>query len=262
LEGSPILHADIPRRKASNASANFNQNLNAFLSTENASRSSQSSPDGHHHSLSHLPTVTDFGFQAAESDAGPSPADAEREARGESYTCLPAADLLPSTSLNLTSGVGSGLVSPKSARASLDDDALIDTQESTYVRLDDVKNDLRHAIAHSVGPDSKLPRFLPLDKLRSIVNDNVIADLIRDIYPEDYLEKAQEITSPGKPDRSMRRVFTLLVLVGKIETVSMFIDNNVRDSDLPLVFIWKSKRYDVRKRSSKRTADSKPLRFF
>ncbi|CAH0046932.1 unnamed protein product [Clonostachys solani] len=90
--------------------------------------------------------------------------------------------------------------------------------------------------------DSGLKRFLPLDKLETLINHRSLKSLLEEegFAPDEVVRMASTIlgeTGSNKPESrspGLRRIFALLVMVGRIEAIEKFIRHEIDDSVLPV----------------------------
>lgn len=81
--------------------------------------------------------------------------------------------------------------------------------------------------------------YLPLDQLHQIITPTVVRSLLRQQFREDKIRDLEHAIfgdqgSDTKPRR--RRIFTVLILVGRIERIQDFIDKDIDDTALPFIF--------------------------
>jgi hypothetical protein len=165
------------------------------------------------------------------------------------------------------SGVGAFASSRGHAHGAGEAEAVIDSQD-TSLTLEELCSDLRNAISNVSGHDGNLPKFLPIDMLRKIISNDVIAILLQDLpnLSQEEIEHLQkEVTGSDTRERSMRRVFAILIWIGKPETITVFVKEDVRDVDLPLRIGWRNetRSYEFRRRKDKNGSNGrvlKPLR--
>ena len=98
---------------------------------------------------------------------------------------------------------------------------------------------------------SKSP-FLPLNSLAALVNQGTITQLLRLALPntsaEDFDNYIEQVCGPALPGTGRRKIFAILVLIDRIDSIRDFIRLDIRDHHLPLEVQWDQykKRYRLR----------------
>jgi hypothetical protein len=118
-----------------------------------------------------------------------------------------------------------------------------------YLDVEAVGENLRDSSQVSKANNS---RFLPLNKLCEIVSNDVIRRLLRNVCPdidgEELEERIQQVCGRGGTFATRRKIFSILILIGKVESILGFINAEICDADLPLKLEWKDRRYSIKKR--------------
>lgn len=108
------------------------------------------------------------------------------------------------------------------------------------ITVDSISNQICHAFERSAFNEKS---YLPLDRFAQIVTPSVIRTLLRQHFKDDDLAREMEAGVLGGQDSSIgptrplrRRIFTILILVGKIERIQQLIALKIDDTALPFVF--------------------------
>jgi hypothetical protein len=251
---------------AHDASERLQVNEGSRAGSRRGSYSSQSSHEALERSHSGLQSVRDLGFPAAESEAGRSADDPQKRDESALHTGDDGLSTAEMARVDSLTGVGSTFGSDERTHADVNADVSADSQEQQEpsLALEDIRSSLRDAISDIEGHDGKLPKFLPLDLLRSIISNtvilNLLPDLDADLSSSEMERMYAEIIGSAAPEQAMRRIFAILIWIGKPESIFAFIRNNVRDVHLPLRFDWnkRTRSYDIRKRAgSEEQADDR-----
>jgi hypothetical protein len=144
---------------------------------------------------------------------------------------------------SILTGVGSFAASSQhGSRASTRD-------VENYLDVEAVGDDLRDSFQTSKAGNS---HFLPLDKLCGIVNNEVIRRLLHNDCPaitdEELEERTRQVCGYDGPSTTRRKIFSILILIGRVESISGFIHARICDVHLPLKLEWNNKRYSIEKR--------------
>ncbi|KAJ5003279.1 Cyclin-dependent kinase-like 4 [Colletotrichum sp. SAR 10_66] len=100
------------------------------------------------------------------------------------------------------------------------------------IRAGDIANEIRRSYQVSAHDGQE---FLPHDKLGKIINESVVRSLLLDLISDDpTMEDADSLTNKIIGEPSRRKIFAVLVIMGKIHFIQDFIKGNITDDDLPL----------------------------
>lgn len=100
------------------------------------------------------------------------------------------------------------------------------------IRAGEIANEIRRSYQVSAHDGQE---FLPHDKLGKIINDSVVRSLLLDLTSDDpNMEDADSLTNKIIGEPSRRKIFAVLVIMGKIRFIQDFIKGNITDDDLPL----------------------------
>ncbi|VTO94282.1 unnamed protein product [Fusarium graminearum] len=132
-----------------------------------------------------------------------------------------------------------------------DDSVLIQycmTPQNKPVTVESLSADFWHAAevpAHRKGDE-----FLPLDKLKSLINPHTVRELLESLNPKPQVESLirgifpprlpLEFRSPGQREDysehpTLCRIFAILVGVNRVMDIQSFIDHGINDSALPFI---------------------------
>ncbi|KAI0117915.1 kinase-like protein [Nemania sp. FL0031] len=104
----------------------------------------------------------------------------------------------------------------------------------------DVHSEMAQALRDKFITSADEKKFLPLDQLEAIVNEHSVQNLLSKVFPSgapsarDICPHQDSQDCDGIQHTSRRKIFATLVIISRVELISDFIKENIRDADLPL----------------------------
>lgn len=119
-------------------------------------------------------------------------------------------------------------------------------------RLDEMENELRErSLKPLPGPFSGPEFYIPLDVLDSLITRKAVRAVLpftaQDLSFEKLDELAQVIAGKRKNDQiqEFRKIFAILILIGKTDSIVDFVEVNITDDRLPLIKVGDDRMFDL-----------------